>query len=95
MDDVHAHSAADCNGVSGGCWGQRTSQTDAFTHRTHTYPSVPPVLTYKHECIVGVLVRTQTSADCGIHLHTVMYMWNTYKLKIHRHVDANIHKHMF
>lgn len=40
---------------------------------------------HKHACIVG-FVRTQTLADCGIHLHTIMYMWNEYKLRTHRHI---------
>ncbi len=59
MDDVHALSAADCNGVSGGYWGQGTSQTDAFIHRSHTYPKISSMhnmLVYKHTCIVGILV---------------------------------------
>lgn len=35
---VDAHSAADCNGVSGGFSGQGMSHADAFTHViTNTY----------------------------------------------------------
>ena len=56
MDDVHAHSVADCNGVSGDSLGQGMSRTDAFTH-IDTNTCIPKVLL---PSIVGVLVQIQT-----------------------------------
>lgn len=94
MDDGHAHSVADCgcNGVSGGSWSVPDRCIHTHTHKHMLLPST--VHTYKNACIVGVLVQRQTLTNCGIHLHAVMYMWNAYKLKTHRHVDASIHKHI-
>lgn len=62
MDDVHARSVADCNGVSGDSLGLGMSQTDALTH-IHTNTHIAKLLltctahTYKHVCTVGVLVQ--------------------------------------
>lgn len=80
MNNVYAHSAADCNGVSGDSSGQRMSQTDVFT-RKYLHTQTPSLVhrTRIQTCIVGVLVQTQTLEDCGTHLHTVMHMRDTYK----------------
>ncbi len=91
MDGVHAHSVADCNGVSGDSWGLGMAQTDAFTHM-HINTYIANLLftctahTCKHECIAGVVVQIQILTDCNVHVEHI-------QTHIHRHVDVHLHKH--
>lgn len=57
------------------CPSRMHSHTNTYLHKLLLTCMVH---TYKHACIVDVLVQTLTLADCGINLHTVIHMWSTH-----------------